>query len=70
MSKQGMEKIFGKAVTDEVFRGQLLSDPDSALAGSDLSEDEIQAIKAMDKESIEKFVGGLDERISKRGNRM
>lgn len=65
MSKQALEKLFGKAVTDSSFRAELLSNPEKALAGYDLSEDEIKAIKAMDRSSIEKFAGGLDERISK-----
>jgi len=67
MSKEALEKLFGKAVTDSAFRSELLSNPEKALAGYDLSEDEIKAIKAMDKDSMTKFAGGLDERISKRG---
>lgn len=68
MSKEALEKLFGKAVTDSNFRKELLSNPDKALAGYDLTEDEIKAIKAMDKDSMTKFAGGLDERISKRAH--
>jgi hypothetical protein len=67
MSKEALEKLFGKAVTDAAFRNELLSNPEKALSGYDLSDDEIKAIKAMDKDSMTKFAGGLDERISKRG---
>ena len=65
MSKQALEKLFGKAVTDSSFRAELLSNPEKALSGYDLTDDEIKAIKAMDKDSMTKFAGGLDERISK-----
>lgn len=65
MSQQVVEIIIGKAVTDAAFRKQLFEDADSALKGYDLTSEEIAALKAIEKEAIEKFAGELDERISK-----
>lgn len=52
-------------VTDGEFRRMFFAEPDKALSGYDLTEDEIAALKATDTESLETFVGTLDERISK-----
>jgi hypothetical protein len=65
MSQQVVEMIIGKAVTDAAFRKQLFEDPDTALKGYDLLPEELEALKAIEKEAIEKFAGELDERISK-----
>lgn len=65
MSQKVVEIIIGKAVTDAEFRKQLFEDPDNALKGYDLTSEEIAALKAVEKEAIEKFAGELDKRISK-----
>jgi hypothetical protein len=65
MSKQAVQEVIGKAVTDSEFRKALFADPDEALAGYELTEDEIAALKSVDAETMESFAGSLDERISK-----
>ncbi len=65
MSQELVEIIIGRAVTDAAFRIQLFADPESALKDYDLTSEEISALKAIEKEAIEKFAGELDERISK-----
>ena len=65
MSQQAIEKILGKAVLEVEFRSTLLSDPDSALAGYDLTTAESAALQAMDVEALENLAGALDQRISK-----
>jgi len=65
MSQQAIEKILGKAVLEVEFRSTLLSDPDLALAGYDLTTAESAALQAMDVEALENLAGALDQRISK-----
>ena len=65
MSKEAVEAIIGKAVVDSEFREALFANPDEALAGYELTEVEIAALKAVDAETMESFAGSLDERISK-----
>jgi hypothetical protein len=65
MSKEAVEAIIGKAVTDSEFREALFADPDKALEGFELTEQEVAALKAIDAETMESFAGALDERISK-----
>jgi hypothetical protein len=65
MSKQALEAVIGKAVMDSEFREALFADPDKALEGYELAEEEVAALKAIDAETVESFAGTLDERISK-----
>ena len=65
MSKEAVEAIVGKAVVDSQFREALFADPDEALGGYDLTQEEVAALKAIDAETMESFAGTLDERISK-----
>jgi len=64
MSQEEARKVVSKAVTDEEFRNTLFSDPDKALKGYDLSEDEVGALRAIPAETIDDFANNLDERIS------
>ena len=65
MSREAVQVVIGKAVTDSKFREALFANPDKALAGYNLTEDEKAALKNIDAESMEALAGGLDERISK-----
>jgi hypothetical protein len=65
MSKDAVQAIIGKAVLDSEFRETLFANPDQALAGYELTEVEVAALKAIDAETMESFAGTLDERISK-----
>jgi len=64
MSQEEARKVVSKAVTDEEFRKTLFSDPDKALSGYDLNEDEVGALRAIPAETIDDFANNLDERIS------
>jgi hypothetical protein len=59
MSKEAMETIVGKAVLDTEFREALFANPDEVLAGYDLSEEEVGALKALDAEHISKVTPAL-----------
>jgi hypothetical protein len=65
MSKESVQAIIGKAVLDNEFREVLFANPDQALAGYELTEVEVAALKAIDAETMESFAGTLYERISK-----
>jgi hypothetical protein len=65
MSKEALQAVIGKAVLDSEFREALFADPDQALEGYELTEEEVAALKAIDAETMESFAGSLDERISK-----
>jgi len=65
MSKEAVQAVIGKAVTDSKFREQLFASPDEALSGYELTEAEIAALKTIDSEGMEALAGSLDERISK-----
>jgi hypothetical protein len=65
MTKEAVQTIIGQAVVDREFRESLFADPDEVLAGYELTEEEMVALKAIDAETMESFAGALDERISK-----
>ncbi|GAB4442236.1 MAG: Franean1_4349 family RiPP [Chloroflexi bacterium OHK40] len=65
MSLQAVQQIIGRAVTDPEFRQQLIDDARSACAGYDLTDDELNALEALDQESMQAFAGTLDARLSK-----
>lgn len=65
MTKESVQNIIGKAVTESAFRQRLFADPDATLAGYQLYDDEIAALRAIDFEFIESFAGALNQRISR-----
>ena len=67
MSKEALESVIGRAVTDSEFRQSLFANPDEALAGFDLTDQEIAGLKTLDAETLDSMAGTLDERISKWG---
>jgi hypothetical protein len=66
MSQDAVSQIIGRAVTDTEFRQLLFSNPEEALQGYDLNEDEIGALKNLKQEDLEDFSTKLDSRITKR----
>jgi len=65
MSREAVEAVIGKAVLDGEFREALFANPEEMLAGYDLNEEEVAALKSIDSETMETLAGTLDERISK-----
>lgn len=70
MSKESVQKIIGRMVTDSKWAKSFFEKPDEILKEYELTEKEIAGLKAMKKEDVGKFAGGLDERISKISARM
>lgn len=61
-----LRAVAGKAVADPEFRQKLIEDPEAAVkeVGIELTPEQIQALKEMDKEQFELAVSELDERLT------
>ncbi len=57
VSRQALEAVVGRAVIDEEFRLLLFADPDTALAGYELTEEEVAALKRVDAENLDGCAG-------------
>lgn len=66
MSQDAVSQIIGRAVTDDEFRKLLFSNPEQALQGYDLTEDELEVLENLEQEDLEDFSTKLDSRITKR----
>jgi Ribosomally synthesized peptide prototyped by Frankia Franean1_4349. len=69
MSLEAVQQIIGRAVVDAEFRQKLIDSAREACVGYDLTEEELDALEALDSESLKAFAGTLDTRISKTGGR-
>lgn len=69
MSQEAVQKVIGRAITDAEFRQQLIDNARTACVGYDLTEDEINALEALDHDSLQAFAGKLDARLSKSAGR-
>ena len=69
MAKKTISDLVGRAVSDSVFRQDLLTDPEGVARreGYALSLQEMATLKQMSTEGEEAFSRGLDERLSKSG---
>ena len=65
MSQKVVEEVIGKAVVDAEFRSQLFSNPEAALSGYDLTEEERASLSALEADVFEAFAAEVEERISK-----
>jgi hypothetical protein len=65
MSKEAFEAAIGKTIVETEFRDQLLADPDQALVGFDLTEEEVSLLKKIDSETLELLSSTLNTSIRK-----
>ena len=65
-NQDDLRLVAGKAVADPAFRKKLIDDPETAVkeAGIELTPDQIQALKEMDREQFEEGISNLDERLT------
>jgi hypothetical protein len=65
-TKDDLRAIAGKALADPEFRQKLIDDPEGTVkeAGIELSDEEMKALKEMDKEQFEQSLSDLDERLT------
>jgi len=63
---EDLRTVAGKAIADPVFRQKLLDDPEAAVkeAGIDLTPEQMDALKNMDKAEMEKGLIDLDSRLT------
>jgi hypothetical protein len=59
MSKEFVHSVIGKAILETDFRQALFANPDQALAGFNLTPDEITQIKRIDSEALELMAKAL-----------
>lgn len=67
MAKEDLTTVINRALTDEQFRAQLLSDPDSALAGYVLDEEENRVLRSLPADAFDELAMDLENRQSKSG---
>ena len=67
MSREDMTTIIGRALTEEDFRNQLVSDPTKALAGYSLDESEKQMLLNLPADAFDELTMDLEDRKSKSG---
>ena len=65
-TQEDLRAVAGKAIADPAFRQKLLDDPEAAVkeAGIDLSDEQMKALKNMDKAELEKGLTEVDERLT------
>ena len=68
MSKATVEQLIGKLLIDAAFRSSVITDPASALAGYDLTDEERDAFTRIDTASFDAAASHLDRRLSKGSN--
>ena len=66
MSRESLTQVVERASTDPAFRAELHMDPQSALAGYDLSAEERAALVSGDTSRVEAL--GVDARVTKIDN--
>lgn len=65
MSETVLKEIVDRAVKDEAFRNNLLSNPTAALKGYDLTNAERELLSNLDEGNFDDFAGGLGDRSTK-----
>ena len=65
MSAQSVESVLSKAMSDAKFADALFANPEKALAGFDLTKEEIASFKELSRDDLGKMAGvTLEERVS------
>lgn len=67
MSEEQVRTIIGRAVIDADYREIFFNDPDTALAGYELTAEEAQSLKDIKREAFDEVAAELEERISRAG---
>ena len=59
MTQRDLEAVIGRAILDQEFRMELFADRSAALAGYELTEAEVAALRSVDAESLDACGNGL-----------
>ena len=65
MSAENLQKIVARAVEDEKFRELLFKNAEQALAGIELTEQELATLKNLAAENFDAGARDLERRISR-----
>ena len=65
MSQETVQKIIIRAVREPEYRELLFGEPDKALEGYELSEEESAALKGLERDSFDAVVSEVEERVSR-----
>lgn len=65
MTIENVQTIIGRAIIEAEYRSLLFDDPGKALEGYDLTEEEAQALKSLERQSLEPAAQELEERLSR-----
>lgn len=65
MSQEALLEIVERAMKDEPFRNLLFTNPEKALAGYDLSDEERELLSNLNEDNFDDFAGGLGDRSTK-----
>ncbi len=68
MSQRELEAVIGRAILDQEFRMALFANPTAALAGYELTEAEVAALRLVDAESLDAFAAQIEIHLA-RGTR-
>ncbi|MCA9920745.1 MAG: Franean1_4349 family RiPP [Anaerolineales bacterium] len=60
-----LEQVVTKAVNDKTFRQLLLNDPQKALEGYDVTDEERKLLAALTEDTFDAFAGNLGSRDTK-----
>ena len=67
MSKETVSEILTKAITNKEYRELLFNNPDAVLAGHELTEEEANALKKIDRATFDAAAVALESRVMKAG---
>ena len=65
MSDSALKEIIDLAVNDEKFRNQLFSDPNTALEGYNISDEDRKILEGLNADNFDEYAGGLGDRTTK-----
>lgn len=63
MSQRELEAVIGRAIVDQEYRMELFANPTAALAGYELTEAEVAALRTVDAESLDGCASMFGARI-------
>jgi hypothetical protein len=67
MSQENLRKIIIRAVREPEYREALFGEPDRALEGYELTEEEVAALKGLEREKFDAVASEVEERVSRAG---
>ena len=59
---EALDQVVAKAMNDKQYRKLLLRNPDKALEGYAVTDDERQMLEGLTDETFDQFAGGLGDR--------